>query len=189
MVLVVFIMFTLTTLSALGTNIWLSKWTDRSKKGTLSTNETSSSNNQMPGLLIYSTFGFCQGKWKWHMNLFVSIECSLIQSIDFNSSIGVSSDLSDVRNKYTRFAEIILSICTKFTSISISIFRTNTVRSDNHSLFIWFRYDWWWYDVHVTFNIECSSRIYNLISSYCCISSRNHSSDDSNQHYFRLSWG
>lgn len=62
MVSAVFFMFTLTALSALGTNIWLSKWTDRSKNDTLSTNQTVSSKNQVHNLIIYSTLGFCQGK-------------------------------------------------------------------------------------------------------------------------------
>jgi hypothetical protein len=64
MVLIIVFLFCLTALSSLSTNIWLSKWTDRSKKETLSTNQTLSSSSSMDkvyGLTIYSILGLCQG--------------------------------------------------------------------------------------------------------------------------------
>jgi hypothetical protein len=63
MVLIVVLAFTLTSLSSLSTNIWLSKWADRSKKETLSSNNTSSSSSisKIHGITIYSILGCCQG--------------------------------------------------------------------------------------------------------------------------------
>ncbi|CAF1083600.1 unnamed protein product [Rotaria sordida] len=62
MVLLIFILFSLTTLTSLSTNIWLSRWTDRSKNETISTNDTSSSSSmsKIHGLTVYSILGFCQ---------------------------------------------------------------------------------------------------------------------------------
>jgi hypothetical protein len=61
MVLVIFFGFCLTALASLSTNIWLSKWTDRSKKETISANETSSSISKIHGLTVYSILGCSQG--------------------------------------------------------------------------------------------------------------------------------
>ncbi|CAF3640789.1 unnamed protein product [Rotaria sordida] len=64
MVLLIFILFSLTTLTSLSTNIWLSRWTDRSKNETISTNDTSSSSmSKIHGLTVYSILGFCQGTY------------------------------------------------------------------------------------------------------------------------------
>jgi len=63
-------LFSLTALSALSTNVWLSRWTDQSKKGTISMNQTSSSIDRMHGLTVYSILGCCQGT---HMNSMFSV--------------------------------------------------------------------------------------------------------------------
>ena len=69
MVLLVFLFFTLTALASLSNNIWLSKWTDRSKKETLSSNHTSTSMSKMHGLTIYSILGCSNGN-KFSKNFF-----------------------------------------------------------------------------------------------------------------------
>ncbi|CAF3925067.1 unnamed protein product [Rotaria sp. Silwood2] len=60
MVSFIFVLFLLTTISSLSTNVWLSRWTDRSKNVTISTNERSSSISKIHGLTVYSILGFCQ---------------------------------------------------------------------------------------------------------------------------------
>lgn len=62
MVFVVMCFFTISALTSLSTNIWLSKWTDQAKKSTITMNGTSVPINQMHGLSIYSALGICQGK-------------------------------------------------------------------------------------------------------------------------------
>jgi hypothetical protein len=61
MVSLVFLLFILTALASLSTNIWLSKWTDRSKKETLSSNHTSTSMSKIHGLTIYTILGCSHG--------------------------------------------------------------------------------------------------------------------------------
>jgi len=71
MVAAVIFFFSLTSLASLSTNIWLAKWTDQTKKETISTNETSSSSiDKVHGLAIYSILGCCQGKEFEKMNFF-----------------------------------------------------------------------------------------------------------------------
>jgi len=71
MVAAVIFFFSLTSLASLSTNIWLAKWTDQTKKETISTNETSSSSiDKVHGLAIYSILGCCQGKKFEKINFF-----------------------------------------------------------------------------------------------------------------------
>jgi thioredoxin-related protein len=61
MVLATFFLFCLTILASASTNVWLSKWTDQSKKETISTNETSSSISNTHSLIVFSILGCSQG--------------------------------------------------------------------------------------------------------------------------------
>jgi len=73
MIAIIFCLFFLTTLASLSTNLWLSKWTDRSKKeDPLSTNGTSSSISKIKGLTIYSILGCSQGKKSKKQQIFFS---------------------------------------------------------------------------------------------------------------------
>ncbi|CAF0750239.1 unnamed protein product [Rotaria sp. Silwood1] len=60
MVLIICVLFSLTTLSSLSTNVWLSRWTDRSKNETVSTHDRSSSISKIHGITVYSILGLCQ---------------------------------------------------------------------------------------------------------------------------------
>ncbi|CAF0998002.1 unnamed protein product [Rotaria magnacalcarata] len=63
MVLFIFCLFSLTALSSLSTNVWLSRWTDRSKNESISANVTSGSISKLRGIAIYSILGLCQGTY------------------------------------------------------------------------------------------------------------------------------
>ncbi|CAM4856859.1 unnamed protein product [Rotaria socialis] len=60
MVLFIFCLFSLTALLSLSTNVWLSRWTDRSKNESMSANVTSGSISKLRGIAIYSILGLCQ---------------------------------------------------------------------------------------------------------------------------------
>jgi hypothetical protein len=60
MVILIFILFGLTTLSYMSTNIWLSKWTDNAKSEAARNDST----GRVRGLAIYSGLGVLQGKIK-----------------------------------------------------------------------------------------------------------------------------
>ncbi len=61
MIALIAILFCLTISASLSTNIWLSKWTDKSKRITVE-NSTSSLTNQIFNMNIYAAFGIAQGK-------------------------------------------------------------------------------------------------------------------------------
>ena len=61
MVLLVMFTFILNSTAALGTNIWLSRWADRSKKETLSSNSTTKPISKTHGLTVYTILGCSQG--------------------------------------------------------------------------------------------------------------------------------
>ncbi len=97
MVLIIFVLFSLTTLASLSTNIWLSRWTDHSKKETISINQTSSSSSidRIHGLTVYSILGCCQGnQFKNDISSFRKNFFLIIQT--FCSSIGIHRDISHV---------------------------------------------------------------------------------------------
>ncbi|CAF1923142.1 unnamed protein product [Rotaria magnacalcarata] len=71
MVLFIFCLFSLTALSSLSTNVWLSRWTDRSKNESISANVTSGSISKLRGIAIYSILGLCQGLAAFTMQFFV----------------------------------------------------------------------------------------------------------------------
>jgi hypothetical protein len=60
MIGLVFTLFCLTICTSLSTNIWLSKWTDKSKMK-IEGNNTSSSTSQIFNMNVYSAFGIAQG--------------------------------------------------------------------------------------------------------------------------------
>jgi hypothetical protein len=99
MVIIVVFCFCLTTLASLSTNIWLSKWTDQSKKETMSINETSSSIYKVHGLAIYSILGLCQGNKFEKLNFFFfksQFFIIILIKMNFSSSIGVLRHISNV---------------------------------------------------------------------------------------------
>lgn len=62
MVALIILFFCLTTGASLSASIWLSKWTDKAKSQIKSNNTTSSSsNNQIRDMNIYSALGIVQG--------------------------------------------------------------------------------------------------------------------------------
>ncbi|CAF3803663.1 unnamed protein product [Adineta steineri] len=68
MIIIVCVLFSLTTLASLSTNIWLSRWTDQSKK---EANHTSPSMSKIHGITIYSLLGLSQGFIAFFMQLFI----------------------------------------------------------------------------------------------------------------------
>jgi len=84
MVLAVFFLFSLTTLASLSTNIWLAKWTDRTKNETLSSNKTSSSITKIHGITIYSILGCCQGN---KYNLFLLLKTIFSDKMNQNKTL------------------------------------------------------------------------------------------------------
>ena len=59
MILCIALFFCLTTSFSLGTNIWLSKWTDQAKVN--GTGNHTSSNAQIQNMIIYAALGITQG--------------------------------------------------------------------------------------------------------------------------------
>lgn len=83
----IFLCFCLNMLMALSTNIWLSKWTDDSKKEAMNNNTNSASRSRVHGLVIYSILGVGQGKTyrsKFERNLFIlTFSSFFIGSIEY----------------------------------------------------------------------------------------------------------
>ncbi|UJR38757.1 hypothetical protein I4U23_031422 [Adineta vaga] len=69
MVALIILFFCLTVCAALGTNIWLSKWTDNSKVEAVKNVTSSSSNHQIYRLYVYSALGIAQGFLGFFMQL------------------------------------------------------------------------------------------------------------------------
>ncbi len=67
MIALIILFFCLTTSASLSASIWLAKWTDKAKSQIRSDNTTSSSNNQIRDMNIYSALGIVQGN-KMHLN-------------------------------------------------------------------------------------------------------------------------
>ncbi len=61
MIALIILFFCLTTSASLSASIWLSKWTDKAKSQIRSNNTTSSLNNQIRDMNIYSALGIIQG--------------------------------------------------------------------------------------------------------------------------------